>query len=445
MNQPAIIRSRSLYRLTQKQVENVKPSGKDQKIPDGGGLFLRVTAAGTKRWSFRRRMVGRPPRDMGLGSAEQGGVSLKQARELADAARTLAAAGIDPIDSRKADAAADAAAKQEQARQKTFEQYFRLWLAPRTQGLSAKTAEIIKRRVEMFCGPLMNRKLKTITSKDVLSVLQPIWFDQNVTANRLRRELKLLFDHARQMGEYIGENPADWALHSAVLSKPRKLTTGHFPALPWREMPDFIAELRQRTGLAALALEFLILAAARTGEVVHARWSEIDRDQRLWTIPAARMKMGKDHAVVLTERMLAILDQVEALVGTQPADAFIWPGEGAGGNMSNWAMLSVLKRMKRNEVGGGAAVHAGASSSHITVHGFRSSFRDWAGSATHYPRELAEDALAHAVGGVEGSYRREQAVEKRRSMMAEWQGFCDGRARFGGISDKVIVLNNRAR
>jgi len=264
----------------------------------------------------------------------------------------------------------------------------------------------------------------------VLKVLQPIWDEQHETAKRVRGRLEALFDHAIQMGEYNHDNPAAWKLFNATLSEPRKLTEGHLPAMPWRDVPAFTAQLRERSAPSALALEFLILTAARSGEVREATWSEIDWALGLWIVPAGRQKTRRDtkrrdHIVPLTERTLTILEAARALHEHPPArDDFIFPGMKAGRPLSDMTLRALMRRMDAQA---------------YVVHGFRSSFRDWAGSATDFPRELAEEALAHALGDVESAYRREQSVERRRKMMSAWEAFLSGAAPAEGARNVVPI------
>jgi integrase len=264
---------------------------------------------------------------------------------------------------------------------------------------------------------LWQRKLSTITREDVLAVLRPIWDKHHVTAQRIRGRLENLFDHAIQDGVYRGDNPARWSLFNATLSAPRKMEgKGHQPALPRAEMPGFIRALRraQETSVGALALEFAILTASRSGEVRLARWAEIDKSANLWRVPAPRMKMKRPHAVPLTSRMVEILETARNLhLDPLTPDSLIFPGAKAGKPLSDMTLLSTLKR---------------TTNLRATVHGFRSTFRDWAGNQIEHPRELIEEALAHALPAVEAAYRREQAVERRRAIMQDWQDFLDGTA-----------------
>jgi integrase len=261
-----------------------------------------------------------------------------------------------------------------------------------------------------------------VATEAVLSVLQPLWQRAPETASRLRGRIEAVLDFAKAHGWRSGENPAAWRGHLAlILPKRQKLTRGHLAAMDFDAVPDFIGKLRERKAMAALALEFLILTAARSGEVLGARWVEIDRDAKVWTVPAARMKAGREHRVPLSGRALAIL---ETLAAATTGD-FVFPGQRHGRALSATSLEMVLRRMK---IGG------------ATVHGFRSAFRDWAGETTSFPREIAEAALAHVSGdATERAYRRGDALEKRRGLMEAWAAFCEP-----GQGSNVVTLPRKA-
>ena len=248
--------------------------------------------------------------------------------------------------------------------------------------------------------------MAAIETNHVLSVLQPIWQSKPETASRLRGRIEKVLDYAKAQGLRSGSNPAGWRGHlSAILPKPAKLVRGHHPAMPFDDVPAFVVELRKRQAAAAMALEFTILTAARTSETLGATWSEIDLKKALWTIPAGRMKAGREHRVPLVGRATEILSA--CLLARQ--NDFVFPGLKLGKPLSNMSMEMLLRRMSQTT---------------ITTHGFRSSFRDWAGEQTTFPREVAEAALAHQVGDeTERAYRRGDALEKRRAMMSAWDDF----------------------
>jgi integrase len=260
---------------------------------------------------------------------------------------------------------------------------------------------------------LRSMRVDRITTDDVLNVLKPIWTEKPETASRLRGRIERVLDAAKAKNYRSGENPARWKGHlKNLLGERQRLTRGHHAAMPFKDVPAFMRELRAREATAALALEFLILTAARSGEVRGARWSEFDLDAKVWTVPAERMKAGREHRVPLGEPALAVLDKVKSLTDGVP-DALVFAGPKKGAGLSDAAFHALLSRM-------------GISRTTATPHGFRSSFRDWAGEASPFPRELAETALAHVVGdATERAYRRGDALEKRRKMMEEWASFCD--------------------
>ena len=261
-----------------------------------------------------------------------------------------------------------------------------------------------------YAKPLRGLPVDEVDTEAVLSVLQPMWQSIPETASRLRARIEAVLDAARAKGHIPRNeaNPARWRGHlDKLLPKRQKLMRGHHAALPYQDVPAFMGKLRERDAMAAPALEFLILTAARAGEVLGARWSEIDLEAKVWTVPAARMKSGRQHCVPLSGRALAIL----AVVAKARSGDFVFPGGRHGSTLSDEAMERVLRGMKVAKA---------------TTHGFRSSFRDWAGNETNFAREIAEACLAHAIGNaVEQAYRRGDALEKRRDLMNAWCSFCD--------------------
>ncbi len=379
---------------------------------DGDGLYLVVEKSGSKRWAFifRWREPGKPApgrlREMGLGSFKS--VTLAKARDRAAEAREHLADGKDPIAEAKADRAiptfgeaADALVR-DLTPQWRNDKHIAQWTMTLTE----------------YAANLRPKPIDTITTEDVLAALKPVWTTKPETAARLRGRIERVLDAAKANGHRSGENPARWRGHlDHLLPKRQRLSRGHHTALPYPELPDFMTSLRGREGTAALALEFLILTAARSGEVLGATWSEIDLSAKTWTVPPERMKAAKEHRVPLSEAALAVLTKAGEL---RKAD-HVFPGQSKKtGKLSVMALEMVLRRMK---VG-------------VTVHGFRSTFRDWAGEETSFPREVAEAALAHTIGDeVERAYRRGDALEKRRKLMDAWASFVDT-----GQADNVIVL-----
>lgn len=399
--------ARLLNRLTPRTVATLAKPGRHA---DGGGLYLSIGPGEARRWVFLFRWRGKL-KEMGLGGFSS--VTLARAREKAAAARALVADGINPIEAKRATAAvptfgdfADAVVKDLGPQWKN-EKHKAQWAAT----LTTDAARLRPLRVDR------------VETADVLETLKPIWNAKPETASRLRGRIERVLEAAKAKGFRTGENPARWKGHlDHLLPTRRKLTRGHHAALPFADVPAFIGELRQRTGTAALALEFAILTAARSGEVRGARWSEIDLKAKLWTVPASRMKAGREHRVPLTARAVTILENLQVLSdGT--GDSLVFPGPKPDLGLSDAAFSALLKRM-------------GKQPGSLTPHGFRSSFRDWAGEVSTFPRDVAEMALAHAVGDMtEQAYRRGDALEKRRKLMDAWARYCEP-----GRSGKVVQL-----
>lgn len=351
---------------------------------------------------------------MGLGSYSA--VSLAKAREKARQAREKLADGLDPIDARRQLAAIPTFADVADELVKVRERDLR----------NAKSKYRWKRALEIHAAGLRPLRVDAVTAEDVRRVLEPIWLTKPDAASKVRSYIEAVLDAAKARGHRSGENPARWRGHlDHLLPKQPKLTRGHHAALPYADMPAFMAELRQRESVAALSLEFTILTAARTGETLGARWSEIDLAAKVWTIPESRMKGAREHRVPLTARAVEILGKVADLKKSDAPDAAVFPGASRSGTLSNMAFAMLLRRMKRGD---------------LTTHGFRSAFRDWAGELTNFPREVAEAALSHSVGdSVEQAYRRGDALEKRRKLMEAWARFCEPR-----LAGNVIRLGKMA-
>lgn len=364
---------------------------------DGGGLYLVVDKSGAKRWVFLYRREG-TLREMGLGGLKA--VSLARARELAAEARVNLQAGIDPITA-KNNAPVAVPTFGEEADD------FIDAMGP--QFRNAKHLDQWKMTLKVYAAPLRSKRVDQIATADVLEVLKPIWLTKPETAARLRGRIERVLDAAKAKGHRSGQNPALWRGHlDNLLPKRRKLSRGHHAAMPYERVPAFVADLRERDAMAPRALEFTILTAARTGETFGAIWREIDLEAAIWTIPRERMKAGREHRVPLTDRAVEILTELSEL-STGP-DAYVFPGQKKGRPLSVMAMDMILRRMDIE----------------FTVHGFRSSFRDWAGEETSFPREVAEAALAHVVGDeTERAYRRGDALEKRRKLMIAWANYCE--------------------
>jgi len=413
--------SRTTSRLTAMKVSQTQKPG---MYADGGGLYLSVAKGGTKHWVYRFMLNGRP-RWMGLGPVALFG--LQEARGKALDARRLRYAGVDPIEARRA---ARAKAQTEAAQAITFKQCAEAFIkAHRAGWRNAKHVAQWEATLATYAEPIIGAlPVQSVDTSLVMKVLEqevqdrpnetasPLWSVKPETASRLRGRIESILDWAKVRGHRSGENPARWRGHLDKLlparSKVRRVE--HHAALPYDEMPEFIAGLKMLPGVAARALEFAILTAARTSEVIGARWNEINIAEKLWTVPATRMKAGKQHRVPLSERALAIVVEMQPLGGISegqaPADAFVFPGGKHGQPLSNMAFLMLLRRLKRND---------------LTAHGFRSSFRDWVAERTNFPSEVAEMALAHTVSSkVEQAYRRGDMYERRQRMMAAWAAFC---------------------
>jgi integrase len=390
-----------IHRLSAVKVANLKQRG---MYADGGGLYLQVSQNGTRSWIFRFKQSGRS-RDMGLGSLTA--VSLATAREIAADCRRKRSAGLDPIETRKADRRE---AQLAAARSMTFDQCRDAFIeAHRAGWQNAKhrgqwTASLASYVTPVF-GPL---PIQSVDVGLVMKALEPIWSTKPETAARVRGRIERILDWSKVRGFRQGENPARWRGHLDVLlparSKVRQVE--HHAALPYSEIGTFMAALRTREGVAARALEFAILTAARTGEVLGARWDEVGLEAKVWTVPASRMKGGREHRVPLSRAAVALLKNMQTV---HPND-LVFPGDRRGKPLSNMSMLMTLRRMGRND---------------LTAHGFRSTFRDWAAECTNFSREVAEAALAHVIGDrVEAAYRRGDLFEKRRRLMDAWATYC---------------------
>lgn len=407
---------RQLQKLSAKAVENQKRAG---YFSDGGGLYLQVTATRSKSWIFRFTIRGKP-REMGLGSLNA--VSLAEARRMAAECRSLLVVGTDPIEARNARNAQEVLKK---ANAVSFSYCASSFITAHRAGWrNAKHADQWTNTIETYCGPVIGLlPVPHVDTALVLKVLEPIWTVKPETATRLRARIEKVIDWATVRGFRTGENPARWRGHLDKLlpALQKKMRVVHHPALPYDQIGAFMTALRAQEGTAARALEFTILTACRTAEVIGATPAEFDLQKALWVIPAARMKAGREHRVPLSPRALEIAREQLKLDGT-----YAFPGQKEKQPLSNMAMLALLARMKRAD---------------LTVHGFRSSFRDWASEQTNYPREVAEMALAHAVSDqVEAAYRRGDLFEKRRRLMAEWARYCAQSTKVG----KVISMRKKA-
>jgi len=382
--------ARQLNRLNARFAATVTDEG---RYADGGGLYLRVrrTPAGglSKTWEGSFTVAGRTHYP-GFGPTSR--LSLAAARKKAAKYRAQLDEGIDPRDAKKAKA------------KRTFgEVASDLITAKRPEWRSPVHARQWE-QLDSQAAPLWAKPVDSITTPDVLAVLTPLWQSVPETASRVRGRIEMFLDAAKASGLRSGENPAQWKGNLAhLLPRRPRLAKEHFAAMDYHQVPAFVASLRKSESVAAAALEFCILCAARSGEVLGAKWDEIDLDARLWVIPASRMKSGRAHRVPLSARALAILEDMAA----HRCCDYVFPG------------------FRRNQPLGVTAM-SNLAPAGVTVHGFRSSFRDWSGNETHFAREVCESALAHATGNsVEQAYRRSDALEKRRALMEAWASYVE--------------------
>ncbi len=392
--------AREIGILNARKVETLTETGRHA---DGGNLYLSISQNGGKRWTFFYRFKG-ARKEMGLGSAAKGQVSLADARKAASEARKLVADGIDPLAAREA-------RKQAERIIPTFGVFADEYLAThRSKFRNEKHIAQWQMTLTTYCEPIRAKPVSAIDTEAVLKVLQPIWAKIPETASRLRGRIENILDAAKAMGYRQGENPAIWRGHLKTLLPARqRLTRGHHAALPYDDLPALVTELRAKQAMAALVLELCILTATRSGEILNAEWPEFDLKKAIWTVPAIRMKTGHEHRIPLTARAVEILESLHKI----PHQTHVFPGNAHGKPLSSMAMAMLLRRMGRTE---------------ITVHGFRSSFRDWASEQTSFPHETCEHALAHRISDkAEAAYRRGDQFEKRRKLMDAWAAFCEPR------------------
>ncbi len=389
-------------KLTALEVTHAKAPG---MYADGGGLYLRVGPKGSKSWIYRFDL-NKKTREMGLGPFRS--VSLAEARAKAHECRRLRDAGIDPIEHQRQERTRAAL---EASSTMTFKEATTAYIAAHRAGWrSATHAAQWDSTLKTYAEPVLGRlPLQAIDTGLIMQVIEPIWASKVDTANRTRGRIEAILDWAKVRGYRHGENPARWRGHLDKLlparSKVRKVK--HHAALPYPALPSFMQTLRGKTGIATRALEFTILTAARTTEALGAKWPEIDTEQKIWTVPAERMKAGKEHRVPLSPRALEIVEEMKKV---RDEDGFIFSSKRRAKPLSNMAMLQVLHRCGHDD---------------LTVHGFRSTFRDWAEERTDHPRNVIEMALAHTIGDkVEAAYRRGDLMEKRRLLMIQWDQYC---------------------
>jgi integrase len=394
--------ARTLHRLTAREVATLKATGRHA---DGGGLYLRITSAGARSWVFMAANAGKRV-EIGLGAAAT--VTLVAARRLATEMREAISQGVDPR------AVLSPAQPTQSVQVPTFGEFAETYISSVEEGWKNPVhRQQWRSSLRDHAGLLRNVPIDQISTDHVLEALKPIWLTKAETAKRVRGRIEKVLDaaKARELRPRDSMNPATLRGHLALLLPSQaKVARGHHAALPWKEAPQFMAQLREQSALAARCLEFVILTAARSGEALGATWAEFDLVNGVWTVPAVRMKAGVEHVVPLSTTALAVLSAL------RPAECassdLVFAVDGAA--RSNMAMAMLLRRMDR---------------SGVTTHGFRSTFRDWAGDATEHPRELIEQALAHTITNkAERAYRRGTAIDRRRQVMEDWARFLNGPA-----------------
>ena len=387
--------ARQINRLSARSAATLKEVGRHA---DGNGLYLSISRNGGRRWVFLYRADGKL-REKGLGGAAS--VTLKDARLKAEAVRKQRADGLDPIsEGRKS------------VDVMTFTECAKAYIASHESGWSnPKHADQWRNTLKTYAEPIIgDLPINKVDVSHVMRIVEPLWKTKTETASRVRGRIEAILDWAAARKYRSSENPARLRGHLDYLLPPRRKVAKvkHHPALPYKEIPKFMGDLRTREGMGALALEYTVLTAARTGETIGAKWAEIDMQSKLWIVPAERMKARVEHYVPLSARAIEIL-------GTLSTDTeFVFPGNGDKNPMSSMSLLAVLKRMERSD---------------ITTHGFRSTFRDWAAETTEFPNEVVEMALAHTIKNkAEAAYRRGNMLDRRRVLMDAWSNYCSSKA-----------------
>lgn len=407
----SIIKQRKLagQRLDDRTAAALKKPGRHN---DGNGLYLVVAPSGSKAWLYMFRWEGKL-KEMGLGGYPLH--SLAEARKAAEDARKLVKQGRNPIEVRRqakdtADGIPEFGAFAEE-----------VIVSLESQWRNEKHRSQWRNTLSEYAAGIWQKRVDLVDVEDVLTVLRPVWLEKPETASRLRGRVEKVLDAATAKGLRQGLNPARWRGHlDHLLPKPQKLSRGHHAAMPYDQVAAFVADLRSRDAITAMAIEFLILCTARSGEVMGMTWEEVDLEAAVWTVPGARMKAGREHRVPLTARAMEILEKVRPLSehGEDGPTGFVFRGT-RGGPLSVMAMTMQMRRMEKG---------------HFTIHGFRSAFRDWCGEESSFPREIAEAALAHTVGdATERAYRRGDALEKRRKLMEAWASYIEPKAAGGTI------------
>lgn len=422
--------TRMIHRLSAAAIQTLKPGKKGKKVyADGGGLYLQVTPGSdspSRSWIFRYVVAGHE-HAMGLGPVEM--VSLLKAREKAAECRKLRYEGIDPLDRRKAGRASVAVAAAKTVT--TFREAAKRLIASKRKGWkNIKHAEQWSSTLETYAYPVIgDLPVQAVDTKLVMKILDPIWATKTETASRLRGRIEAVIGSAKAYKEYVGENPARWKDNlDAILAKTSDVAVvRNHPSLPYEQIQEFMRDLRQREGIAAAALEFLVLNVVRPGNA--PRWSEIDTEAAVWTVPPEKMKNGREggdeHKVPLSAAALAVLARMEKI---RNGGEFVFYSVDTGGALSDAAMRALIKRMNLSNIKAGRPKWIDKKSKRVIVpHGFRSTFRTWAGDKTEFQREVIEKALAHLVGDeTERAYDRGDLFDKRRLLMTAWANYCSG-------------------
>jgi integrase len=412
-------------RLSSKAVANMQDAG---YYADGAGLYLRILPSGGKSWSLLYMQHGRQ-REMMIGPYPD--LSLLDARSVADVARAGLREGVDPIEKRKA---ARATNRVDRARETTFKTAAEQYIESQRAGWkNAKHASQWENTLEKYVYPIIGKlPVADVDKSLVLKCLTPIWNAKPETASRVRGRIENVLDWSKVQDLRAGDNPAEWKGNlEHLLPSPKEVKpVKHHAAMAFEEVPAFAQSLRQRSGISARALEFAILSACRSGEVLGARWSEVDLQKNEWVIPAERMKAKKEHRVPVTPRMREVLLAMQDHRADEEQDGYVFPGANEGKPLSNMALTEQLRGM----------------ASKVTVHGFRSSFRDWAGEVSGFPREVIEHALAHQLKDkAEASYARGSLFLKRRKLMEAWSAYCEKKVQAGDVVTDIQTASSRKK
>lgn len=411
--------ARGINKLSDRTVRDRKEPG---YLGDGGGLWLQVSKTGTKSWVFRYARHGKT-HDLGCGPYPA--ITLKAAREKAADLRTVLANGDDPKAER-------AAVKANAASRMTFDQCAEKYIAAHKAGWkNSKHADQWTATLKIYASPIIgNLDVGHVDTPHIVRILEPIWETKNETASRVRGRVERILAWATTHKLRRGDNPAAWRNHLDTLqAKPSQVQDeAHFPALPYRHVNAFMQELRERPGVAARALEFTILTAARTNEIIGAMSDEIDLQNKVWVVPGARMKRSRAHHIPLSPRAVEILKEMQATRGPDDECPYVFPGDSEDGRLSNAAMAKTIEVINgiRKRASLPIWVDPMENNRPVVPHGFRSTFRDWAGEQTHHAREVCEHALAHKIADdSEAAYQRGALFDKRRALMNDWAAYIE--------------------